>query len=347
MKTQAVVVILSLLFAGFTMPRADAADDTYTNPVGSEIRMGDPFVLRHDGQYYLYGTTAPDGFRCWTSTNLVNWDALGYAYRRTPESWGGRTFWAPEVVRYRDRFYMIFSCQPLEAKKFTARICLAVSDRPEGPFEDCRAPLFDHGWSAIDGHIFVGGDNQLYMYFARVGMTGDPNKGESASHLYGKIYGAVLKDDLSGLAGEPVLCLMADQEWEEPESSHSRANEGPFVFSHGDRFYMTYSANHYANPNYGIGFATAAAPLGPWVKSKHNPLVSKDVDRGISGPGHNSITTSPDGSELFMVYHAHADVNRPSGIRTVNIDRLVFDGEGRLRLSGPTRTPQPMPSGAP
>jgi hypothetical protein len=42
-------------------------------------------------------------------------------------------------------------------------------------------------------------------------VTGDPTKGESASHFYGKIYSAALNDDLSGLAGEPVLCLMADQ----------------------------------------------------------------------------------------------------------------------------------------
>jgi hypothetical protein len=35
----------------------------------------------------------------------------------------------------------------------------------------------------------------------------------------------------------------------------------------------------------------------------------------------------------------HADVANPSGRRTVNIDRLAFDAQGRLRLVGPTRTP--------
>jgi hypothetical protein len=45
---------------------------------------------------------------------------------------------------------------------------LAVSDKPEGPFEDFRAPLFDHGWSAFDGHIFVAADSQPYIYFTRV-----------------------------------------------------------------------------------------------------------------------------------------------------------------------------------
>ena len=31
---------------------------TYTNPIaGGTIRMGDPFVMLYEGEYYLYGTT--------------------------------------------------------------------------------------------------------------------------------------------------------------------------------------------------------------------------------------------------------------------------------------------------
>jgi hypothetical protein len=58
-----------------------------------------------------------------------------------------------------------------------------------------------------------------------------------------------------------------------------------------------------------------------------------------------TCTTSPDGKELFIVYHSDADPANPSGNRMVNIDRLVFDEEGNMRVTGPTRTPQPMPSG--
>ena len=47
-----------------------------------------------------------------------------------------------------------------------------------------------------------------------------------------------------------------------------------------------------------------------------------------------------------MVYHAHADPANPRGPRVVCIDRIEFEADGRLRLVGPTRSPQPMPSGA-
>jgi GH43 family beta-xylosidase len=333
---------LNLWCGSAALPGAGPAEGAYTNPVGGEIRMGDPFVLRHDSRYYLYGTAGRDGFLSWTSADMVHWQAAGYAYQKTENSWCGKTFWAPEVVHYRNRFYMVFSCQPAEAERFSTRISLAVSDKPEGPFRDLHSPLFDRGWAAIDGHIFIDQDGRPYVYFMRAGSP--PAKGGPPGRLQGRILGAALKEDLSGLAGDPVLCLTPEQGWETPERGRSHANEGPTVFRHDGRYYMTYSANHYAEPDYGIGYATAAHPLGPWTKSGANPLVAKDLAKGVSGPGHNSITLSPDGTELFMVYHAHANPARPSGQRDVNIDRLVFDIDGRLRLIGPTRTPQPLPS---
>ena len=144
--------------------------------------------------------------------------------------------------------------------------------------------------------------------------------------------------------GDTVLCIQADQPWENPQSMHSRCNEGSFVIKHNDTYYMTYSANHYADPFYGIGYATSDSPLGPWIKSMKNPIVSMDSITGVYGPGHNSITTSPDGTELFMVYHAHESLKDKR--RTVNIDRLQFDEDGNLRIIGPTRTQQPLPAGS-
>ena len=109
------------------------------------------------------------------------------------------------------------------------------------------------------------------------------------------------------------------------------------------RYFMTYSANHYAEPFYAIGYATAAAPLGPWTKPADNPLVASDEKLGVSGPGHSCIIPSLDSRELFLIYHTHALPGDPKRGRTVNIDRIVVE-EGKLRVKGPTRSPQPLPS---
>ncbi|MCB1124427.1 MAG: glycoside hydrolase family 43 protein, partial [Verrucomicrobiae bacterium] len=257
---------------------------TYTNPIGGEIRMGDPVILVDDVGYYLYGTTSSnEGFKCWYSDDLINWEERGFAFRKSEDTWAGKTFWAPEAFKYKDRYYLVYSAQEQDSESFGARICLAASDHPDGPFKDVAAPLFDAGYSAIDGHVFVDDDGIPYVYFAKVGTVEEEGK----RYLFGAIYGARLKDDLSGLDSEPVLCVQADQPWELHRDGRSRCNEGAFVFKEGGIYFLTYSGNHYAEPIYGIGYATAKSPLGPWVKSPDNPIVSQNTELGISGPGHN------------------------------------------------------------
>ncbi|MEZ5326940.1 MAG: glycoside hydrolase family 43 protein [Verrucomicrobiales bacterium] len=312
----------------------------YTNPIGGAIRMGDPFILVDSMEFFLYGTTATGtGFKYWRSMNLTDWKEGGFAYRKHEDSWPGKTFWAPEVAKIRGQYYMVFSAQPESTKDFSVRICLAVSDRPEGPFEDLYSPLLDDGESCIDGHLFVDTDGTPYLFFTRVGVVVIGGK----RFLSGKNYGAKLKPDLSGIDGEPMLCSEADQPWELPALGRSRCTEGAFVFQENGTYYMTYSANHYAEPFYGIGYSTAPSPLGPWTKSPDNPLVSQVPDKDISGPGHNCMIKLPGSDDWFMVYHTHADPSNPSGERKVNIDRLIIRDDGRLELKGPTRTPQPLP----
>ncbi|MEZ4703297.1 MAG: glycoside hydrolase family 43 protein [Rhodothermales bacterium] len=323
--------------------RVSAQPRTYTNPVGDSIFVADPSVLTHQGRYYLYGTSAGDGFRAWTSENLVDWNELGYVYRKQAGTWGQGSFWAPEVVRYRDRFYLIYSSRGPAAYGDGYRITIAVADRPEGPFEDLYSPLFDPGYSMIDAHLFID-DGKPYLFFEMVGLVG--SLGNDKGYLWGVIMGVELSEDLSRPLTEPKLCLYPTQEWEGVSSMWARSNEGMTVFKAGDTYYMTYSGNHYRDPNYGVGYATAEHPLGMWTKYAGNPILKQDPSLGVSGPGHNSITVSPDGSEQFIVYHSHADPANPSGRRVLNIDRLIVRDDGTLEVVGPTRTPQPMPAGS-
>jgi len=124
------------------------------------------------------------------------------------------------------------------------------------------------------------------------------------------MYGVALADDLSKPVGEPVKLMEADQPWEKVRYAENRCNERAFVLKHGGRYYMTYSANHTRFRHYGIGYATADKPLGPWVKAEENPIAATNLDIGVSGPGHSCITSSPDGKEMFIVYHTHADADR-------------------------------------
>ncbi len=313
------------------------ASSTFTNPVtadGAPIHMGDPYAFRANGSYFLIGTTSEhEGFRMYKSEDLAHWSSLGWVLRKSPGFWASDLFWAPEVHAYRGKFYMVYSGLVATRPAPKLLLGLAVSDKPEGPYTSLHTPWFDFGYSAIDGHLLIDADGKPYLFFSRNG-----------GHTYasGEVYGVALADDLSKPIGKPRLLIEASQPWELTHPNINQCNEGPTVFRHGNLYYMTYSANDTVNPDYGIGYATATTPLGPWTKSADNPILRTVSGSGISGPGHNSIVASPDGQGLWIVYHTHADPAHPSSDRIVNVDRLSFAADGSMHVSA-TRSPQPLP----
>lgn len=312
-------------------------DSTYQNPMPIK-NIGDPFVLRDSvGTYYCYATSAPDGFKAWTSDDLVHWTDIGYVYQRKEDSWGESDFWAPEVVFYQGKYFMHYSAR--WSKNQSLRLGVATADSPNGPFIDVvDHPMFDFGYAVIDGHVFFDDDGRKYFYYSR-DCSENIVDGRHESHLYV----AELDDDLFSFTGEPHLIARPEQEWELRSGPEWFWNEGPFVLKHGGRYHLMYSANFYTSREYSVGYAVAENPTGPFIKVAGNPvLFSKTAE--ISGPGHNSVTKSPDNTELFCVYHIHTDHQAPSGDRQVCIDRMGFREDGSLYVDGPTDTPQPMPS---
>src|ERR1043165_2296308 len=83
------------------IPASSVSDTprTYTNPVYAGS-MPAPFVLRHKGIYYAFGTTGgerkSDGriFTVLRSTNLVDWQELGGALT-PPNDDRDYQYWAP------------------------------------------------------------------------------------------------------------------------------------------------------------------------------------------------------------------------------------------------------------
>ena len=46
-------------------------------------------------------------------------------------------------------------------------------------------------------------------------------------------------------------------------------------------------------PNYGVGYATAKSPLGPFTKYQGNPIAHRGDN--VLGPGHHCVIAAPDG----------------------------------------------------
>src|SRR3546814_19496614 len=111
------------------------------------------------------------------------------------------------------------------------------------------------------------------------------------------------------------FCIRPQQPWEKKEGS---VNEGPYVLKHQGLYYLIYSGNGYTSQEYGIGFAVADGPAGPWRKYAGNPILqSPDTLRGV---GHGAFFR--DGEDrLNYVYHAHRSEERREGKECVSTCR--------------------------
>ena len=248
------------------------------------IPLADPFILYHNNVYYAYGTSSDEGFEVFLSDNLSEWKKHPEMLLKKDESFGEKWFWAPEVYynETKRKFYLFYSAEE--------HICVATSDSPLGPFhQETRKPMFQE--KGIDSSLFIDDDGTPYIYFVRF-TNGNV------------IWVAELEHDWETIKEETLtMCLeTADSGW---ETSLGKVNEGGTVLKKDGVYYMLYSANDYRSQDYGVGYATAISPLGPWQKAEGNPIL-QNPENGLVGVGHGAYFADKDGKGKY-VFHAHHD----------------------------------------
>ena len=337
---------------------------TYSNPLS--IEFGDPFILyASDGKFYMYGTSGENGFRTYSSDDMVSWNDEGLIYQGAlPDSWTVDCFWAPEVYERNGKYYLFFSANwkenpTNELEKF--RIGVAVSDKPTGPFKEMyNQPIFDPGYPIIDANLYFDDNNgKVYMYYSRCCYK-HAVESEIADLAREKgwfdeieeswIYGVEIKSDFSGIIGEPVLLLRPpvksdnkQAEWESRSVTSNEVNrrwtEGSYIIKKNNKYYMMYSANYFGGQYYAVGYATSDNPLGPFRKAENNPVLQKNTDKGgdVTGTGHNMILNHPNG-EMYCIYHGRT--TKTGDNRVVFIDKMEITENGELEVHGPTTEKQ-------
>ena len=286
---------------------------TYRNPLLPDLDMADPHVIGVDGKYYLYATWRTKGYDVFVSDDLVNWENRGRVF--TAQKGGA---WAPDVFHHKrgdGKFYLYYTDDDPAGGK---RIGVAVADSPLGPFED-KGMLVK---GVIDAHLFHDDDGAFFLYYANV-----PGRFE--------IIVQPMRDPLTK-QGEPREILRPAEPW---ETIQGHVTEGPFMLKRNGVYYLMYSGTGADSPNYGIGYATAKSPLGPFTKHPGNPIARRR--EGLFGPGHHCVVTAPDG-KLWMLYHQKRGPEI-SFKRFLALDPIWFDEHGVIHAKVSKGTDEPAP----
>jgi len=321
----------------------------YTNPVWPGY-MADPYVLRWQGEYFAYGTGDRVGdrhFPLLRSSDLCQWELVGGALE-TPEGFSpDGHYWAPAVAERDGTFYLYYSTGSA-TDDTVHRLRVAVADHPAGPFRDTGTVLLPNEGFTIDADPFRDPrDGQWYLYFAKDYLDGErPGTGLAV---------VALGEDMVSVVGEPQTVLRATADWQIYERDRTlygkfwnawHTLEGASVIAHEGRYYCFYSGGAWHTPGYGVSYAVADHPLGPWIEATDSegntgPLIlhNRPDIQTLQGPGHNSIVLGPNDDTLFIVYHAW-DAERTA--RRMCIDPILWTPDGP-RCNGPHETEQMIP----
>jgi beta-xylosidase len=238
----------------------------------------------------------------------------------------------PQVFVFQGMFCLVYSARMVNG----TRLALAAATQPEGPYHDLHVPWLALGDSCTSADVFIDDNGKAYLTFTQTSSR--------EGCAYGTIYGVALNGDLSKIVGTPVKLLEPTQRWELVRRDSVRYNGVPRMFKIKGKYYLTYCANDPLSADRAIGYARADKPLGTWTKALDNPLLSPKSEGGVVGPGQGAVFSAVGGAERFMIYESFADPANPYGARAINIDRLQLQENRKLSLTGPTRTPQPLPT---
>ncbi|MDE7313009.1 MAG: glycoside hydrolase family 43 protein [Eubacterium sp.] len=262
----------------------------------NEVNIRDPYILVHDGAYYLYGTRSAtawgeaDGFDCYISKNMQDWEGPVEIFHRPAGFFADRSYWAPECIYKDGAFYLVTT---LEGEGIKKGIYILRSDSPVGPFVPYSGRLTPDHWSCIDGTVYFEQDTPILLFSHSFEDSPD-----------GDMCAVTLQDDLKSPAAEAVKLFSAvDAKWAHPVpfAKEEFGMDGDVYFTDGPcvrrfedgRLYMTWSS--WGTCGYAVGVSVSEEGIfGAWTHLE-KPLFP------VNG-GHGMMFECMEGKLRFVLH---------------------------------------------
>lgn len=340
-----IALLSSVLLVGGSASMSGQADSecTFINPVG---QGQDPYVVRHGGVYsliesrdnalYLYRS---DGLTTIKQNAVKVWEPPSDGWNRTH-------LWAPEL-HFIDGLWYIYYAAGEAGPPFVHQrsgVLKSTGSDPQGPYVD-KGLLFTgdakgdrtNVW-AIDVTVGYIGE-RLYAVWS--GWQENEDTDKTPQHLY-----IAEMSDPWTISSERVRISSPVEPWE--RGTELDLNEGPQFLMRDDEVFIIYSARESWLKAYQLGQlrlkSLDADPMDPASWDKSGPVFTGTDE--VYGVGHASFTTSPDGTEDWIVYHAKVD-ETPGWERVIRMQSFGWNPDGSPDFGTPVASDEvvAVPSG--
>lgn len=274
--------------------------------------LRDPFVLAENGVYYAYGTGVSRGdwegtiWACYKNTSGKldgEWKMTEKLVYELPQN-AEKQRWAPEVHKYKDKFYMFTTYY---SSKTQHRGCTILrADSPEGPFaEITNGHITPADWDSIDGTLYVDPNGQPWMVFVHEWTCWEDKVGRMAV--------AKLSDDFTHFVSEPVDIFKGD----EPAWAVGKITDGCFMYTTKDGELLMIWSN-FDKDGYCVGISRSDNGRldGNW--SHDEKLLYSKAMTGVDG-GHGMIFKDFDGKMYLSIHSPNQPNDDYKAERTVLI----------------------------
>lgn len=161
---------------------------------------------------------------------------------------------------------------------------------------------------------------------------------------------------VSSPESERQVISRPDQPWEKTPYNRTinvrlSSNEAPqqLVNPMTGQQFIIYSAARSDNRNYCLGqlelVGNDPMNLASWNKHTEGCVFYENPDENVFGVGHASFTTSPVGTEDWIVYHGMRDYENGWSARTIRTQKFGWNKDGSPNFPRPGVGPFPIPSG--
>ncbi len=342
----AVLALLALTLPTHPSPAhaQQAHGPIFSNPIG---RGGDPYIVHWNGAYYYMDTDADNagGSRILirTSPTLEGAPSGQGSVIWTPGSGQpGFDIWDASLHDLGGVWYMYFAADGCSGCYSNHTIYALkgpsdAADPTQGPWTFAGA--VDPTISDVIGpDVFVAPQGAPYPYY--MVYNHDLNVSPPGEGIY--IAGMTSPTALAHTS--ITLLTTPNQTWED------KTTEGPRVLQHGGKTFITYMGNEYYTCDYAMGLLTFTGGGSDFLNAanwaKHNgPVFAQNGN--ACGPGRTTFTTSPDGTQSWMVYESNVNAGSNAYYRDILAQSFSYDSNGNPVFGAPIQkgTALNVPSG--